>query len=99
MMNDKIIGPIVGAGLEPRKVKKQLQLRVQDSKIAKLKQTKTNIKKQTSEQVPTCPTAGVGPQPCKVEPNNNKQQLTNQRTSEQGTTSEPIKNICIFNDE
>jgi hypothetical protein len=64
-----------------------------------LKQTKARSKQQTSEQAPTGPTAGVGPQPCKVEPNNNKKQPMNQRTSEQATTNEPIKNICIFNDD
>ena len=98
-MNNIIVGPIAGARLEHRKVKKKLQLRVQDSKLAKLKQTKENIKQQTSEQVPTCPTAGVGPQPYKVEPNNNKQQLTNQQTIEQATTSELVYYICIFNDD
>jgi predicted nucleotidyltransferase len=49
MMNDRITGPIAGAGLEPCKVKKQLQLRVQDSNLAKLKQTKASSKQQTSE--------------------------------------------------
>jgi hypothetical protein len=78
MMNDRIAGPIAGAGFEPCKVQKQLQLWVQDSNLAKLKQTKASSKQQTSEQAPTGPTAGAGLQPCKVEPNNNKQQPTNQ---------------------
>jgi hypothetical protein len=82
MMNDRITGPIAGAGLEPCKVKKQLQLRVQDSNLAKLKQTKASNKQQTSEQAPTGPTAGARPQPCKVEPNNNKQQ-PNEPTNKQ----------------
>jgi hypothetical protein len=51
---------------------------VQDSNLENLKQTKSNSKQQTSEQAPTGPTAGAGLQPCKVEPNNNKQQPTNQ---------------------
>jgi hypothetical protein len=80
-------------------VKKLLQLRVQDSNLAKLKKKKARSKQQIGEQAPTGPTAGVGPQPCKVKPNKNKQQSTNQRTSEDATTSEPIKNICIFNDD
>jgi hypothetical protein len=45
-MNDRIAGPIVGAGLEPCKVKKQLQLRLQDSNLAKLKETKASNKHQ-----------------------------------------------------
>jgi hypothetical protein len=49
MMNDKITGPIAGAGLEHCKVKKQLQQRVHDPNLAKLKQTKASSKKQTSE--------------------------------------------------
>jgi hypothetical protein len=64
-----------------------------------LKQTKARSKKQTSEQAPIGPNAGAGLQPCKVESNNNKQQPMNQRTSEQVATNEPIKNICIFNDD
>jgi hypothetical protein len=48
MMNDRITGPIAGAGFEPCKVKKQLQLRVQDSNLAKLKQTKAS--KQATNQ-------------------------------------------------
>jgi hypothetical protein len=62
-------------------VKKQLQLWVQDSNLANLKQTKARSKQQTSEKAPIGPTAGATPQPCKVEPNNNKQQPTNQRTN------------------
>jgi hypothetical protein len=54
-MNDKTAGRIVGAILEPCKVKKQLQLRMQDPNPANLKQKK--IKK----QAPIGPTAGVGP--------------------------------------
>jgi hypothetical protein len=83
MMNDRITGPIAGAGLEPCKVQKNLQLPVQDPNLAKLKQTKASNKQQTSEQARTGPTAGARPQPCKIEPNNKKQQPTNQRTSEQ----------------
>jgi hypothetical protein len=45
-MNKKKTVPIVGAGLKPRKVKKQLQLWVQDPNIEKLKQTKASNKHQ-----------------------------------------------------
>jgi len=64
-----------------------------------LKQKKESSKQQTSEQAPTGPTVGAGLQPCKFEPNNNKKQPMNRRTSEQEATSEPVKNICIFNDD
>jgi hypothetical protein len=56
MMNDRITGPIVGAGLEPCKVKKQLQLQVKvhDSNLEKLKQKKEISKHQQFQlQVPT----------------------------------------------
>jgi hypothetical protein len=46
MMNDRIAGPIAGAGPQPCKVRKQLQLRVQDPNLAKLKQTKASNKHQ-----------------------------------------------------
>jgi hypothetical protein len=85
--------------LNTAKCKKQLQLSVQDPNLAKSKQTKASNKQQTSEQAPTGPTAAAGPQTCKLEPNNNKQQPTNQRTNEQATTTEPVNNICIFNDD
>jgi hypothetical protein len=39
-MNNRIAGRIVGARLEPFKVKKQLQLRVHDPNLSKLKKTK-----------------------------------------------------------
>jgi hypothetical protein len=45
-MNDKSACQIVGEGLEPHKVKKQLQLRVQDPNFSKLKQTKERNKHQ-----------------------------------------------------
>ena len=86
-MNDIIIGPIAGGGLEPCKMKKQLQLSVQDPNLAKLKQTKASNKQQTSEQAPTGRTAGARPQTCKVEPNNNKQQPTNQQRRRTHRTS------------
>ena len=54
---------------------------VQDPNLTKSKQTKASSKQQTNEQAPTGPTVGEGTQPCKVEPNNKKQNLTNQRTS------------------
>jgi hypothetical protein len=72
---------------------------VQDFNIAKLKQTRASRKQKTSEKEPRGPTAAVGPQLCKVEENNNKQLTTNERTNERPTTSEPVKNICIFNDD
>jgi hypothetical protein len=56
--------------LNSAKCKKHLQLPLQDPNLAKLKQTKARRKKKNSEQAPTSPTAGVGPQPCKIEPNN-----------------------------
>jgi hypothetical protein len=59
----------------------------------------TNDKEQTSEQERTCPTAVAGPQTHKLEPNNNKNQSTNQRTNKQATTTKPVNNICIFNDD
>jgi hypothetical protein len=77
MMNDRSAGRIVGAGLEPCKVKKQLQLRVQDPNLCKVEANKRK------QQEPTGPTAGAKAQTCKVEPNNNKQQPTNHRTNEQ----------------
>jgi hypothetical protein len=49
MMNDIITSPIAGAGFEPYKVKKQLQLLVQDSNFAKLKKTKIRSRQQNSE--------------------------------------------------
>jgi hypothetical protein len=58
-MNDRITGPIAGAGLEPCKVKKQFQLQVQDSNLAKLKQKKSRSKQKTNEKAPTGPTAGA----------------------------------------
>jgi hypothetical protein len=66
--------------------------------LANLRQTKESNKQKTSDQAPTG-IVGVGPQSCKVEPNKKKKKPTNQRTSEQETTSEPVKNICIFNDD
>jgi hypothetical protein len=45
-MNEKSTVPIVGARLEPHKVKKQLQLWVQDPNIENLKQTKESNKHQ-----------------------------------------------------
>ena len=72
---------------------------MQDPNLAKPKQTKENNKQQTSEKPPISRTAGAGCQNCKVEPNNNKQKPTNQRTNGQVATSEPINNICIFNDD
>jgi hypothetical protein len=72
---------------------------VQDTNLANSKKTKASNKQQTSEKEPTSPTIGAGPQPYKVEPNNNKQQPTNQQTNEEETISESINNICIFNDD
>jgi hypothetical protein len=63
------------------KLQQQVQLRMQDPNLAKLKQTRASNKQQTSEQVPRGPTAAAGPQLCKVESNNNKQHPTNQRAS------------------
>jgi hypothetical protein len=42
---------------------KKLQLRVQDSNLAKLKQTKASNKQQTSKKAPIGPTASAGLQP------------------------------------
>jgi hypothetical protein len=70
-----------GAGSQPCKVQEQVELRVQDFNLAKLKQTRASNKQQTSEQAPRGPTAAAGPQLCKVESNNNKQHPTNQRAS------------------
>jgi hypothetical protein len=66
---------------KPRKLQQQVQLRMQDPNLAKLKQTRASNKQQTSEQAPRGPTAAAGPQLCKVESNNNKQHRTNQRAS------------------
>jgi hypothetical protein len=65
--------------------------------LNKSKQKKTGRKK-TSEQARIGSTASPRPQTHKLEPNNNKQQLKNQRTNEQATTNKPINNICISND-
>jgi hypothetical protein len=92
-MNDRSAGRIVGAGLEPRKVKKTAPTAGAGPQPCKVEANKSK------QQAPTGPTAGAGPQPCKVEPNNNKQQPTNQRTNEQEATNEPVNNICIFNDD
>jgi hypothetical protein len=64
-----------------------------------LKQKKSRSKQKTNEKAPTGPTAGAWPQPCKVEPDNNKHQSMNQQTNEQAAMSEPAKNICIFSDD
>jgi hypothetical protein len=72
MMNNKIIGQIVGAGLEPCKVKKTALTADAGPQTCKVEENKRKKKE------PTGPTAGAGPQPHKIEPNNNKQQLTNQ---------------------
>jgi hypothetical protein len=45
-MNNIIAGQIVGAGLEPCKVKKELQLKVQDPNLTKLKKNKARNKHQ-----------------------------------------------------
>jgi hypothetical protein len=63
------------------KLQQQVQLRMQDPNLAKLKQTRASNKQQTNEQVPRGPTAAAGPQLCKVESNNNKQHPANQRAS------------------
>jgi hypothetical protein len=90
MMNDKIAGPIAGAGLEPWKVKKQLQLRVQDSNLAKLKQTKERNKHQQVQlQVQDLNLAKL----------NQTTISNNQRTNKKETTNEPVNNICVFNDD
>jgi hypothetical protein len=57
--------------------------------------SKVNKRKQ---QAQTGPTTAPRPQTHKLEPNNNKQELMNQGTSEQATTIESVKNICISND-
>jgi hypothetical protein len=80
-------------------VQEQVKLQVQDFNLAKLKQTREINKQQTNEKAPRGPTVAAGPQLCKVEANNNKHHPGNQRTSEQATTSEPMKNICILNDD
>ena len=51
---------------------------MQDPNLAKSRPTKGRSKKETNEQAPKDRTTGVGCQTCKVEPNNNKQQPTNQ---------------------
>ena len=72
---------------------------MQDLNLAKLKQTRESNKQQTSEQAPRGPTAAARPQLCKVEANNNKQHPANQGTIEQASTIEPVKNICILNND
>jgi hypothetical protein len=72
MMKDRRTGLIVNATLEPCKVKKQIQLRVQDPNLCKVEENKRK------QQAPTGPTVGARRQAFKVKPNNNKQQLTNQ---------------------
>jgi hypothetical protein len=92
MTNNTTAGQLARAGSEhrkappppPKKKKKkkkiQLQLPVQDPNPAKPKQTKENNKHQTNNKARTGPTAATGPQARKLEPNNNNQQPTNQRT-------------------
>jgi hypothetical protein len=75
-MNDRSTGQIVGARLEPRKVKKTALTADVGPQPYKVEANK--IKK----QAPTGPILGAGPQPCKVEPNNKKKQPTNQPTRE-----------------
>ena len=99
MGNDRSVVPIAVAESQACKLQQQVQLQMQDPNLEKLKQTRESNKQQTSEKAPTGPTAAAGPQLCKVEANNNKQHLANQRTNEQATTSEPMKNVCILNDD
>ena len=73
-MNKKKTVPIVGAGLEPRKVKKASPTVDAGPQPCKVEVNKIN------QQAPIGPTVGIGPKPCKVEPNNTEHQLTNQRT-------------------
>ena len=88
-----------GAVFWPCKVQEQVKLQVQGFNLVNLKQTRANNKQQTSEKSPRGPTAAAGPQLCKFEANSNKKNPTNQRTNDKATTSEPVKNICIFSDD
>jgi hypothetical protein len=50
----------------------------------------------TPTQAPTGPTASAGLQPCKVEPNNKS---NDRRTNEEEAPTEPVNNVCSFNDD
>jgi hypothetical protein len=67
-----------GAGFQPCKMQEQVELRVQDFNLAKLKQTRANRKKKPVSKHQDVQLHAARPQLCKVEENNNKQHPTNQ---------------------
>jgi hypothetical protein len=76
-------------------MKQQVQLRMQDPNLAKLKQTRASNKQKNSEQEPRSPTTTAGPQLCKFESNNNKKHPMNQRARiDQSTRNVSEEQYC-----